>query len=131
MTDKTLEAVAELKPCPYVNTPLSKNEDISFVLKSYPTYSDFILFDNGKPERCFRFAAHDSDIKKSMQVWIDYHNERADKVEAQNLELKKHIRVLVEALIDIENLHLQHNCGITSSKAKQALASLPEELRGL
>ena len=50
-------AVKEIVPCPYVNTPLSKNNDVNFILKPYPAYTDFILFDDGKPLRCFRFSA--------------------------------------------------------------------------
>lgn len=48
--------IQELKPCPYVNGFSSDNTDVNFMLKKYDAYSDFVLFENGKPSRCFRFS---------------------------------------------------------------------------
>ncbi len=48
-------AVEELKPNPYVNGWVDNN-GVSFILKKYNCYSDFVLFEDGKPTRCFRFT---------------------------------------------------------------------------
>ncbi len=45
--------VEEIKPCPYAS--FTNNDGVSFILKEYDRYSDFVLFDDGKPSRCFRF----------------------------------------------------------------------------
>ena len=45
----------EIKPCPYVSGFNSNNTEVSWFLKRYEGYFDFILVDNGKPSRCFRF----------------------------------------------------------------------------
>jgi len=50
------QAIEEIKPCPYVNGFGSDNSNVSFVFKKYEPYSDFILMENGKPSRCFRFS---------------------------------------------------------------------------
>lgn len=47
----------EIKPCPYVNGFSSDNSDVEFMLRKYDGYSDFVLFEEGKPARCFRFSA--------------------------------------------------------------------------
>jgi hypothetical protein len=52
-----INAVQEIKPCPYVNGLIADNSDVSFMLKKYEQYSDFILFEAGEPVRCFRFFA--------------------------------------------------------------------------
>jgi hypothetical protein len=51
-------AVKEIKPCPYVNGFTADNKGVSFVLQKYNGYSDFVLFEDGKPNRCFRFATN-------------------------------------------------------------------------
>ena len=48
--------IEEIKPCPYVNGFTADNTGVSFVLQKYDRYSDFILFESGKPNRCFRFS---------------------------------------------------------------------------
>lgn len=68
---------------------------------------------------------------KSMQVWIDYHNERADKAEAQVAEQQACIDKLVEVL---ERIAVNSSLTLTSypSKnygeyhAKEALAYVRE-----
>ena len=47
---------AEIKPCPYINGFTAYNDDVSFVVQNYEAYFDFILFADGKPDRCFRFT---------------------------------------------------------------------------
>lgn len=51
-----LPCPVEIKPCPYINGYSSDNSDVSFVLKNYETYSDFVVFTEGRPDRCFRFT---------------------------------------------------------------------------
>jgi len=53
--------VREIKPCPYINGFSSDNSDVNFMLKRYQHYSDFVLFEGGKPARCFRFAEPPSE----------------------------------------------------------------------
>lgn len=51
--------IVEIKPCPYINGFNVYNAEVSFILQKYDTYSDFILFDNGTPSRCFRFTKNE------------------------------------------------------------------------
>lgn len=51
-----LRCPVEIKPCPYINGFSADNSDVTFVLQNYDSYSDFIVFTEGKPDRCFRFA---------------------------------------------------------------------------
>jgi hypothetical protein len=53
---REIPVVKEIKPCPYVNGLSSDNTDVNFMLKTYRRYSDFVLFENGTPKRCFRFT---------------------------------------------------------------------------
>lgn len=52
----SLPPVAEIKPCPYINGFAADNTGVSFIFHRYDSYSDFVLFDNARPARCFRFA---------------------------------------------------------------------------
>lgn len=58
----------EIKPCPYVNGFSSDNSDVEFMLRKYDGYSDFVLFEEGKPARCFRFSA---PKRESVAVDLD------------------------------------------------------------
>ncbi len=49
------EPPIEIVPCPYVNGFSSDNAGVSFITYKYDHYSDFVLFEDGKPSRCFRF----------------------------------------------------------------------------
>lgn len=75
------ESLIEIIPCPYVNGFSAENSDVSFMLKKYEGYSDFVLFEDGKPHRCFRFSAGlipspDRSICRSRQ------NDNAEEVQA-------------------------------------------------
>lgn len=102
----TREEVAEIVPCPYVNGFGSDNNEVSFILKKYDEYSDFIIFDSGKPSRCFRFKADNNS---------------------------KYVAGLVEALKHYATQGDFIRQGIVCNdegRAKHALSQLPEELRG-
>lgn len=58
----------EIKPCPYVNGFSADNAGVDFMLKKYERYSDFVLFDDGKPARCFRFAHTTPDSSRADQL---------------------------------------------------------------
>lgn len=66
-----LPRVEEIKPCPYVNGFSSDNVRVSFMLKPYGGYSDFVLFDAGKPVRCFRFTSPTPEVEQSGWMPID------------------------------------------------------------
>lgn len=72
-----MQSISEIKPCPYVNGFSSDNSDVSFMFKKYEGYSDFILFEEGKPTRCFRFTETDqpdecseTDMQKELVLTL-------------------------------------------------------------
>lgn len=72
LTDGEREPVCEIKPCPYVNGFAADNTGVGFVLNRYDAYSDLVLFEDGKPARCFRFSraalsAADPQARKEAQ----------------------------------------------------------------
>lgn len=75
--------VEEIKPCPYVSGFAADNTGVSFVLQKYDYYSDFVIFENGKPSRCFRFylpqPAHEA-VEKIREAGWKFH-QNADGVE--------------------------------------------------
>ncbi len=56
--------VEEIFPCPYVNGFAADNSGVSYILKCYDQYRDLVVFQDGAPARCFRFAA----IKPVLKV---------------------------------------------------------------
>jgi len=88
MKDDALRAcpVEEIKPCPYINGFMADNTGVSFMLRSYDTYKDFILFEDGKPNRCFRFTradernsgVDDENLARRVAGILSFHPERGN-----------------------------------------------------
>lgn len=49
--------IQEMMPCPYVNGFSADNSGVSYMLKCYGHYRDLVVFEDGAPARCFRFAS--------------------------------------------------------------------------